>query len=211
MKKLLLLILAALFAIITQAQIQFGVKGGLNLSNIQQSSPVQEVSYNLKPGFNAGGLVYIPLSKHFGLQPEMLYSGQGSKVKTNFENVTNRLQYLSVPVLLKYNISASFFAEIGPQAGFLLSARKKVHSTSYVLENPVDPLVDQPGDNKDIKSYYRSFDFSGVIGLGYLFTPGIGAVASYNLSILNTLKANSNPAHNSVIQIDLFYLFKKGK
>jgi outer membrane immunogenic protein len=209
MKKKLLFTIAVISAINIHAQIQFGVKGGLNLSNLIQSSPVPEVAYNLKEGFNAGAFLNVPLSKHFGLQPEILYSGQGAKVNTNFENATSRLQYLSIPVLLRYNVSSSVFAEIGPQAGFLLSARKKVHSTNYVTENPGDPLVDQPGDNINIKSYYKSVDFSGVIGLGYHFTHRIGAAVAYKLSILNTLTSGSNPARHSVVQIDILYLFKK--
>ena len=210
MKKTLIIIIATLSAVNIHAQIQFGVKGGLNLSNLILSPSVQEASYNLKPGFNAGVLVHIPLSNHFGLQPEILYSGQGSNGNTNFENITIRLQYLTIPLLLKYAVSSRFFAEIGPQAGFLLSARKKVHTTDYVLENPDDPYIDHAGDNIDIRSYYRSVDLSGVIGIGYLFTPNIGAVANYNLSILNTVTSHTGSVRNSVIQIDFFYFLKQG-
>jgi len=209
MKKLLLLVAITLLFINGGAQVQFGIKAGANLANIHLSPTIPYASSNLQPGFDAGVFLNVPLFEHLGLQNELIYSAQGAKFNTNFEKFTERLRYLSVPVLLKYDLSSSFFAVIGPQASFLLSARKKVHYADYIPENPGDPLIDQTGDNVDIKSYFKSVDLSGVIGLGYHFTRDIGAAMVYKHSILNILTSTDASARQSVFQIDLFYLFKK--
>jgi len=63
------------------------------------------------------------------------------------------MDYVNIPVLFKYNNPGGFFAETGPQLGFLISAKAKSGSVSF-----------------DAKSNYKSTDFSWAIGAGYLIS-----------------------------------------
>src|ERR1700733_15049765 len=59
---------------------KFGIKGGLNLSNMY----VRDVSdENMKVGWNAGIYAKIPLTTGFSIQPELYYTDKGAKETYN--------------------------------------------------------------------------------------------------------------------------------
>lgn len=64
------------------AQVKFGVKGGLNISNLS-GGLVADATNALKSytGFNAGVALHIGLPLGFAIQPEVLYVQSGSKMK----------------------------------------------------------------------------------------------------------------------------------
>ncbi len=171
MKKVILFTIAAAITTMASAQIQFGVKAGLNLANLSVSPKDAGTSLSFQPSFNAGGLVSIPIVSNFKLQPEVVYSAQGSSVKTSGESGHYNFGYINIPVLFKYQDPSGFFAEIGPQVGFLLSAKAK-----------------SGGNSVDLKDEVKSTDFAGVLGIGYLSSINLGVDARYNLGLTNIAK-----------------------
>lgn len=196
MKKLLLFSQAVCISIIACAQVQFGAKAGLNLSNLSVSPSSPLISYNNKVHSNAGFLVLIPVGDNFKAQAELQYSGQGTDSKVSLITTNYKLQYLNIPLLLKYVDQSGFFAEIGPQLGFLLSAKAVAGSTS-----------------SDYKSLFKPADFSGVLGLGYLSSYNIGIDLRYNLGVskIGDGGFSSTSIKNKVFQTSLFYMFGGGK
>lgn len=195
MKKLTLFAIAALITTIAGAQVQFGVKAGLNLANMTVSPSDPSVSLKMKPNFNAGALAYVPLFGHFGLQPEIMYSAQGSKMDFEGTTINYNLGYVNVPVLFKYKDASGFFAELGPQIGFLIAGKAKSGSES-----------------QDIKSNFKSTDISGALGIGYLSSLNLGIDARYNLGLTNIAKdSGGSSAKNGVIQVGVFYMFGGSK
>jgi hypothetical protein len=197
-KRLILLVIAACSLATVNAQIQFGVKAGLNLANVSISGDNSGNSYAMKPDFHVGALVSIPAFSSFTVQPEVVFSGQGSKVTDNDPSDpsgTYNLQYLNVPVLLKYNASCGFFGETGPQFGILLSANAK-----------------QGGNSVDIKSSLKSSDFAWVFGVGYVLPVNVGFDVRYNLGLQNLASdaSNGGSIKNGVFQIGVFYMFGEG-
>jgi len=178
---------------IAGAQIQFGAKAGLNLANIHVSPSEPGTSFKFNANVNAGGLAYIPLFNKLGLQPEVVYSGQGAKVESGNESGKYNIGYINVPVLLKYKDPSGFFAEIGPQIGFLVNAKIK-----------------SSGVSMDAKDVFKSTDVAGVFGIGYLSSLNIGVDARYNLGLTNIAKSGEETetsAKNGVIQVGVFYMF----
>jgi len=174
------------------AQVQFGVKAGLNRASLNYSGPAIN-DLGVKYDFNAGIFASIPLFDNFYLQPELMYSAQGSGFTDSIPADAN-YNYLNLPVLFKYQHASGLFAETGPQIGFLLSAQLKSN-----------------GQSIDNKNYTQSTDFSWVFGVGYKISAiNLGIDLRYNYGLTNTIKANnaSGTAKNSVFQIDLFYQFK---
>lgn len=171
------------------AQIQFGVKAGANMANFTGDN-LDGAKWKI--GFQGGALVSVPLFNEFSLQPEVNYSSQGFKFDQGGETGSMNVDYVNIPVLFKYNNPGGFFAETGPQLGFLISAKAK-----------------SPGVSVDAKSAYKSTDFSWAIGVGYLISSlNVGIDARYNLGLSNIIKESGNgTAKNSVIQVDIFYLF----
>jgi hypothetical protein len=199
MKKLFLLSVAIVMATIASAQIQFGIKAGLNLANLNISPTSSGESYSMKPDFHAGLLAQIPLGGKLVLQPEIMYSGQGVNATSSDGTITVKdnlaINYINVPVLFKYYFTKGLFAEVGTQIGFLLSADDKENGSSI-----------------SFKSALKSTDFSGVFGLGFLSSRNIGIDARYNLGFTDLPKGMQidQSFKNSVIQVGLFYLFNTG-
>lgn len=111
-KVVLLTVIAVLGLTSVNAQeIKFGIKGGLNLSQIKgvSSSGSDRIT-----DYNFGFLAEIPISEKISFQPELLYSGQGSSTKLN---------YVNIPLMGKYYVAKGFSLEAGPQVGYLLSAK----------------------------------------------------------------------------------------
>jgi hypothetical protein len=190
MKKLFVLFLSAGAFFSANAQVQFGVKAGANFATLTGSA---SDGAKTKVDFNGGAFAHVPLFNSFFLQPELVYSGQGAKATENEEDFTVNQSYLNVPVLFQYRHSSGFFAETGPQIGFLLAANVKAG-----------------GQSQDIKSSYKSTDFSWAFGLGYMI-PSIsaGIDARYNMGLTNIAaeEVAGQSLKNSVYQVGIFYVF----
>ena len=188
MKKVILSAIASiLFAFVNAQEVKFGIKGGLNLSNWAGDTR----GMNLKPivGVNAGVLVQIKLSKKFDIQPELLYSTQGTKMKNVGASISDtyysgdikwNLSYLNVPILLKYSSDGESFIEAGPQVGFLTSAKASTKLTQY------SQTVE-----RDVKEAFESIDFGFVVGAGFNITPNLLADLRYNIGLSNIAKTES--------------------
>jgi len=197
MKKLILVISIMVSVGSSVAQVQFGIKAGYNLANFTYfGAPVAE-SFSFKSGFNAGIVVSVPLSASFYLQPEIVYSGQGSDYAFNpnpqmTAHLKYNYNYLNLPFLFKYQHEKGFFVETGPQLGLLLSADA---NTNYV----------------DEKTYSETIDLSWAFGLGYKIPKlNLGFDARYNLGLTSINTDNSaGSIKNEVFQFGIFYLFGK--
>lgn len=189
------LILTATFFVLLQAKAQdvhFGVKAGLNASSLNYN---HNTDMQTKIGFNAGLLAHIHTSnKTWAFQPELYYSVEGAKSKSNSDKSTD-LGYLNIPVLIQYMFDNGFRLEAGPQVGFLMNAKSKVGNTST-----------------DIKNNLKSAVFSIPLGLGYVTMSGLGFDARYNFGISNIYKPNyGETVHSNVFQFDIFYQFNSKK
>ena len=224
MKKICMIVLGMCTSMILFAQnrlttpmtkaVRFGIKAGVNLAEFRLDDfpSGAEPSVSRKAMYNGGFLVNIPLgSGGFAVEPELLYSAQGSKVTQNttvgtYSNSLSyeqHLNYIILPVMVQWKSQGGFFVETGPQPGYLVHARQVGPGTADV-EN---------------KSSFEKLDFTWNAGLGYLSRIGLGIGARYNYGITNTLKeqnsndgSDSNPKlKNSVIQIGLSWHFGAGK
>ncbi len=147
MKKISTVLVFALFVSVGAfAQgISGGVKAGMNLANMTFSGGGFTSSPSFLPGLHAGAYVTAMFSEHIGLQPEVLYSGQGAKAG----NEKLKLAYVTVPVLVRYNVNSLLSFHAGPQIGVLASAKDKSGSSET-----------------DVKDSFKSTDISVAAGVG---------------------------------------------
>jgi hypothetical protein len=192
MKKTLLLTIAGILCFVLKSQSQtteFGLRGGLNLSDLHSSATN---SLNTRASVFVGGLAHIHLTRYFAIQPELDYSCQGATQNTDGGDVTWRLNYVNVPVLLQYMFDNGFRLQTGPQMGLLASAKRKAGGTI-----------------SDISNNFTTGDFSWSLGAGYLSASGLGVDLRYNLGINNINNTGSaDKLQNRVFQAGLFYQFK---
>lgn len=191
-------------------KVKLGVKAGLNISSLNFYE--SELSSSSKTGFTAGLMVEVPVAKNFSLQPELLYSQQGTKTSFFDQDVTNSnykgtitLNYLNIPLMLKYYVIKGLSVQAGPQIGLLLKANNKYQDNFLGYENH---------ESFDLKSYSSGIDTSINFGLGYQFKDKFYTDFRYNISYSNVFKdgdANyfiNHDMKNRVFQITIGYFFK---
>jgi hypothetical protein len=190
MKKVLLAAVLLTTGIISQAQIKFGVKAGANFYKFSGSdADLGNASPKLKIGVAGGGLVNIPINEVFSVQPELLYSMEGSKYEESGVKLLYKTDYINLPVLFQYN-SSGFYGETGPQVGFLVSAKGE-----------------SGGNSEDIKDSFKSINFSWAVGLGYKMSNGFGIGARYNIGLGNIADDADTNVKLGGFHIGVFYIF----
>jgi hypothetical protein len=156
MKKILsLLTLLSVISVGVYAQgISGGLKLGMNLANqsISSSEYGFTASPSFRPSIHAGGYLTIMLSEKLGVQPEVLYSGQGYKQNGG----TLAMDYITVPVVVRYNFTSLFSVHLGPQIGVLMSAKAK-----------------QDSGDTDLKDSFKGSDVGVAAGVGIDLPMGV--------------------------------------
>ncbi len=171
-------------------QVNFGIKGGLNVSDIHLSNGPD---YDPVVGLHAGVLAHIHLTKRFALQPEVFYSTHGAHYKNGPFDTRYNLGYIQVPVLLQYMFLNGLRVQAGPQLGFLVHAKSK---TGNIKE--------------DFKNDLNTVDFGLATGASYQVpNTGFGFDARFNLGLSEINKDGNVKSTNRGFQLGIFYLFNK--
>ncbi len=183
-------VIAIMIATSASAQhIEFGVKGGLNIYDIHNSS---DFNTDPKVGIHLGVLFHIHIADHFAMQPEIVYSFQGAQYVTNSNNTTLKMDYVNLPFLFQYMFDNGFRLQGGPQVSFLARAKSETGNTST-----------------DVKNDFRGVEFGGTIGASYLFSStGFGVDARYNFGLTDVNENGDVHSYNRGFQLGVFYQFK---
>ncbi|MDH7445827.1 porin family protein [Aquimarina sp. 2201CG14-23] len=133
MKKLFLLAIVLIgFTTISNAQsFDFGIKGGVNFANIDS-----RFDTDARTGFHIGAVATVGIGSKFAIQPEVLYSAQGTD--------DLKVDYINVPILVKYKFLKFLSFEAGPQFGIAVN-------DDYEIGEP------------------ETFDLSAAVGAGVKF------------------------------------------
>ncbi len=187
----------------TDSAVRFGVKAGMNVSSLSDDGSLED--QGSKIGFNAGVFANIPVGSMFSVQPEVLYSQYGDKydqvIAGNRYSYANHLDYITVPVMLQYNLIPNLYVEAGPEFGFMVSAKNKAKNETN------NDIISESGNYKD---NFNTFNFGLGLGAGYYFTDNIGITARYVAGLTDIAKNrpdNSNAIRNNVFQVGLAFKF----
>lgn len=197
MKKILVCFVAVILSTagFSQMQLAVGVKAGPNFANLDTKSSIGE-NYKSRTGFHGGGFVLVKLTK-IGIQPEILFSQQGSTVKFNSQDLKSNYSYINVPVIVKLYTVAGINLQVGPQFGFITKAEQE------------DLLT---GKMENVKSKLKGSDLSLALGAGWDLPFGITLDARYNLGLSDINDSSGESIKNQVWQVSLGYkLIKLGK
>jgi hypothetical protein len=195
MKKILL---GTLFVMITAtaawSQVTVGLKAGINIAKESVSGSGITLSADNVVGFHGGAYLHAKFGK-FGVQPEAYYSMTGSKF--TFSGATDQIKtnYLSVPILLRFNVTDFFNIHAGPQFGILLSAKET-----------------SGGTTTDVKNQVKSGDFGLAFGAGFDLPMGFNGGVRYvaGMSNIDASSSSGSKTKNNVIQVYVgFKLFGK--
>jgi len=196
MKKIILTISLITIVNINYAQVHisgYGLKAGINMYKFTNSSlaALKNLSslngfsmhnaYNI--GINFGGVLQVALTNKLMIQPQLLYSQMGSKITLSQSlnaTITHKLNYLSIPVTLKYNFANNISVFAGPQMSFLLGAKRNF------VENNMGTIITS---NININDKIKPIDFAGLVGIEYtLPKQGVFFSAGFQISLTDIAK-----------------------
>jgi hypothetical protein len=149
---------------------RFGARGSFNLtSTTEDVGDIEGVEKKNRSTFGAGVFMDYYLTQLLILQINALYNNKGAKFEssesgTGFSyqaTTTEKLAYLSIPVMLRYAFSQGQgvipFLIAGPELGILLSAKAKTEASGSFGSGE---------DEVDIKDNLKSTDFVLNFGAG---------------------------------------------
>lgn len=167
-----------LFAMATGVKAQgfnFGGKVGANMNKV--SGQAFKDGYQL--GYHLGAFAEIDVNKKWGIQPEVLWNQVNTRHAEEFNDVyqnfkdsigTVKLNYLSIPVLFRYNVGSLITLNVGPQFGILIDQDKTL------LKNGVEA--------------FKTGDFSMVAG-ATINLKSLRVYGRYNVGLNNISEVGS--------------------
>lgn len=177
-----------------QAQVKFGLKGGLNVTNMSLNSEVFDADN--QTGFFIGPTVKFTLPiVGLGIDASALYDQRDAKVKVEDEDgsVESKIknQSINIPINLRYGVglgsTASLFLFAGPQFGFNVGDKNQ-------------SLF------KDAAQWrLKSSTFSVNVGLGAMLLSHLQISANYNIACGKTGETTVSDVAGETVQ----QMFKK--
>lgn len=204
--------------------VKFGVKAGVAFSNMSFSSSGASASGDTRTSFYVGGIVDLPVSEVFSVQPGLSYIGKGTKQKASGSVTLNEQTtsssteatvspaYLEIPVNFIANFKAGegkFFVGAGPYYAFGIAGKIKGKETT--TKNGVTTTTNEDqkikfgsGNDADLKRG----DFGVNILAGYQLKNGLSFNAGYGLGLSNVLNESQGyKAKNRVFTVGLGFAF----
>jgi hypothetical protein len=126
----------------SRSEFHFGVKGGLNLSNIYDT---QSEDYNTdgKFGFVAGVFMAIPIGELLGFHPEILFSQKGYKATGTYMGIIDyefkrKSNFIDVPLLFAFKPIEQITLVAGPQYSYLIKQTDDITSGDFTDQQVKD-------------------------------------------------------------------------
>ena len=179
MKKILtLVVLLATITVAAQAQVKFGVKGGLNLTSMKLDKSAVDKSN--QAGFFIGPTVNFTLPVvGLGIDASALYDQRSAKVLDE----TLKQQSIQIPINVRYGFglgnTASVYIFAGPQFGFAIG----------------DKVTELANDAADWR--LKDSNLSANVGLGLMLLNHLQISANYNIALGTTGEVDVNNAINT--------------
>lgn len=197
-----LFVLVFLLPFCIQAQISFGVKGGLNYSDFSDQVEISnqiENPYHFRVGYHLGAFGVMNFSEKLGLKLEVLYNLIGAKnsnpATPNFASNLD-LMYLNVPLLLKISPFPKINLNLGPNIGLLIN---KDEGLNYLIDSELDLAL----------SAGLTYEVHDFLGLHLRYNHSLNTIMEINYTDLNGETIATDSHKNRVFQLSLEYSFLK--
>lgn len=205
MKRLFLpIVFSIAFIHVTEAQVKWGIGGGLHQSAVIEKNSIPgwdrdyKGFYSPRSGFHAGVFSEINLSKsgRWALQPALLYTNKGRNFSKSFDstksflndtsmiNASWKINYLDLPVNVIYRLPITsgihLVAGVGPYLSYNLN-----NKTAYELINASGERknFDDILANGEAVNKYRRINWGVNASAGFDFNDRVLVTANYSRNI----------------------------
>lgn len=190
MKKLIAMATALLLSVGAYAQHEVGTftimpKAGMNIAALTDAE-----GSDVRIGFVGGAEAEYQFHDMFSVSAGLLYSMQGLTADRGGSDVTYKMDYLNVPILVNCYVVKGLAVKLGIQPGFNINSKSKVEGGKTTVETELDA---------------KTLDFSIPVGVSYEFA-NFQLDARYNWGLTKTVKHTN--WKNSVFQLTLGYKFE---
>ena len=179
-----------------QEYVRFGAKGGVNFTNMTSDGFKDNSS---RTGFHLGLLAEVPVGDRFSIQPEVLYSTQGTEAESNFSGQDfsgeYNLDYIQVPVLAKFYLFPALSLEAGPSFNFLVEEEVSLSSGAEISSDT---------------GYGSTFEFGGAVGLSFNVSHNFFIGARYTQGLTDAFDSENwdeDAVNNNGFQVGVGFMF----
>jgi Outer membrane protein beta-barrel domain len=205
MRKITLLLIIVVIGISSNSFAQrFGVKGGLNITNLK----VENHDYSPKLGFHFGPITEIPLGDIFAIETGVLLSTKGAKSEETFFGITTQsktnLLYLDFPINAKagYDFGKTrVYGILGPYFAFGLSGKYKTKIDDGGNITKSDTKIEW-GSDGSLKRFDSGLTIGACAAVS-IFELGF----SYSHGFVNISSNDEHKTKNRVFSISMAYKF----
>lgn len=147
------------------AQNVFGLKAGLSLSTWNASLNGTKLAIGMSPKILIGGFANHRFNEILSLQTEVNYQQMGVLMdKVNYQQ-----NYITMPLLLSFDINKLIYVEGGAQMGYLMNAKSNF---------------------RDLKKDFKTTDLQVLFGVGYIFDSRREIELRYGMGLKNISNNN---------------------
>ncbi|HEV7231810.1 MAG TPA: porin family protein [Bacteroidia bacterium] len=180
----------------------FGLKGGMNISNVYDTQG-DAFRANPKAGFAGGAFLSIPIGRYLGIQPEVIFSqkgfrGSGMLFGSNYD-FSRTTNFIDIPLFFMLKPSEFFTLLAGPQFSYLVQQKDVFTNGNSTTQQQ------QEFENDNIRRNILCFVIGGDITLKHVV---LGGRAGWDVQNNNGDGTSSTPRYKNVwYQFTIGYRF----
>lgn len=211
MKKLIILLLAVfLISSVSETYATtFGVKGGLNLSNMfmKDNSGTYSTEFEMLPGFQIGATAEFDINEKYAFETGLLFATKGYKFEHSVAgeeySSTLTLNYIDIPLAGKGYFNVQNFDVYGLLGAYIGYGIGGTASSDYDEQEDEDiSFGSEQGDD------FKPFDFGLLIGAGVQYQKfEFGLSYALGLANLSVYDDDDMKVNNRVISVTVGYKF----
>lgn len=212
MKKITIALVCTILATgaaMAQEKFTFGPKVGVDYTNYWGKN----VEHGGQLSYQAGLFMEYRFTDKFSIAPEVVFAAQGGKYQIkrldDYYKETDHINYINVPVMLKFYVTPELSIDFGPQVGFNVYSK----NTAELKEGGEKDKI-----TTDLKEYTKTVDFGLGLGLTYNITDEVFVQGRYTMGLTRVFDTKAydkvvlevigfdNPKHSNG-QISIGYRF----
>jgi len=188
-------------AVMAQKQFTFGPKVGFDYTHYWG----EDVNHGGRLNYQVGMFMEYRFTDKFSVAPEIVFAAQGGKYDTNLMGAefkeTDYVNYINVPVMMKFYVVPELSIDFGPQVGFNVYSKNTTEAKAG---------GESGKETTDVKDYTNDVDFGLGLGLTYNITNDVFVQGRYTMGLTKVFKENDlliDNSKNGNAQISIGYRF----